>query len=199
MIVVNFKNYKRGKEALKLARSVEKFLGRNAIVCLRDQDIERVTEGAGLKVYSQFYSPAEGKRQGTLLNHSDYRISISEIRRSLLACEREGLEVILCAATLGEIKKFLSLKVKPMAIAFEDSKLIGSGESITKYRAEDVGRFALMLKGTGILPYCGAGISDADDVREAYRLGCEGVLIASAIANVDKPERILKEIAEVEK
>ena len=90
-------------------------------------------------------------------------------------------------------------KLAPYAIAFEDPKLVGSGKSITQYRSSDVKKFAELFKNSKIIPLCGAGINSADDAKEAYALGCKGVLIASAIANVNKPEKLLKEIAEIER
>ena len=51
MIVINFKKYKKGKEALKLARRVEKYLGKSAIVC--PYDVGWVLGKAKIKVFSQ--------------------------------------------------------------------------------------------------------------------------------------------------
>ncbi len=53
-------------------------------------------------------------------------------------------------------------------------------------------RFVKMLKGSKIIPLCGAGIGNLEDVLEAKRLGCKGILISSAIAKDKKPERFLK-------
>ena len=50
------------------------------------------------------------------------------------------------------------------------------------------------MKKTKILPLCGAGISTAEDVKEAYNLGCKGVLISSAIAKSKNPIQLLKQL-----
>lgn len=210
MIIINFKNYKFGKKSLELARKIEKYLGKRAIVAVSGVDIGLIAGKTKLKVYAQHVDNEEGKRAsgfilpeavkkegavGTLLNHSEHRISFKEIKESLKKCRKIGLKAVVCASSLSEVRKIK--KLKPYAIAFEDSKLVGSGKSITKYRSNDVKKFAFMLKRGSVLALCGAGINSADDVREAFRLGCRGVLIASAIANVNKPERLLKEIAGV--
>ena len=80
MIVINFKKYKKGKEALKLARRVEKYLGKSAIVC--PYDVGWVLGKAKIKVFSQRLDVGEEiTGDGSLLNHSDYRIPASKIAR----------------------------------------------------------------------------------------------------------------------
>ena len=90
-------------------------------------------------------------------------------------------------------------KLKPYAIAFEDPKLVGSGKSITSYNAKNVLKFSKLLKSTKIIPLCGAGISSLDDIKESKKLGCKGVLISSSIAKVNKPDKLLKDIAGIRK
>jgi triosephosphate isomerase len=197
MIVINFKNYKTGKGALSLARKVERVLP-GAIVCVLGKDVKKISEETGVKVFGQKYSSGlkNNGADGTLLNHSDYRVSIGNIKKTLKLSHQEGIEVILCGKDLKEIGKFLKIKDKPMAIAYEDEELIGSGRSITDYRAGDVEKFVRLLRGSGIKPYCGAGISSVEDVRTAGRLGCKGVLISSAVAGakVKNPEKLLREL-----
>lgn len=209
MIVINFKNYKTSEDALYLAKKIEKYLP-NAIVVVSAVDIGYLSYYTKLKVYAQHFDAVEGDRNtgfltakaiksqdasGSLLNHSEHRISINEIKETLNIAKKYNLKIIVCAANLNEVKAIV--KLKPYAIAFEDPKLVGSGKSITKYKSNDLVKFVELLKNTNIIPLCGAGISTSSDVEEAYNLGCKGVLISSAIANVNKPENLLKEISKI--
>ncbi len=206
MIVINFKNYKTGKVALGLARKAEKHLP-SAIVCVDFFDVKEISSKTNLKVYAQHVDSSYGNKstgfvvpevlkkagcEGSLLNHSEHRISFDMIEKTIKHAHRIGLKIILCVSNLGEAKKFKFLK--PYAMALEDKKLIGSGKSITNYRSDEVEKFAKFLKGSEIKSLCGAGISSVGDVIMARELGCDGVLIASAIANSKKPEKLLKEL-----
>lgn len=212
MIVINFKSYKFGKEAVKLAGMIRRHLP-NAIVCVNFVDIISVGE-VNKKVYSQHVNYNRDGRgtgyvysnalksvgaRGTLLNHSEHRISLDKIKERLVECKKSGLEVILCAANMREVKIFSKLNLKPYAIAFEDPKLIGSGKSITEHKSKDIVKFVRILKDSGIKSLCGAGISSALDVEKARELGCDGVLIASAIAKVKNPEKLLSELRKFDK
>ncbi len=212
MIVINFKNYKNGSEALRLVGKIEKHLP-DAVVALNAFDLSHVAfYHSRMQIFAQHVDFVEGNRatgylsarslkshggKGSLLNHSEHRLEFSVIRKTVEQMKKEKLKVILCAKDLKEGRKFIFLK--PDAIAFEDTKLIGSGKSITKYKSGDVAKFAEMLRGTKIAALCGAGVSTAEYVLAARKLGCKGVLIASAIADVpdEKVEELLGEISQV--
>ncbi|MEK6843830.1 MAG: triose-phosphate isomerase [Nanoarchaeota archaeon] len=211
MIVINFKNYKTGKSALQLARKIQKYLPR-AIICPAMIDIENIVDNTKLSVFAQHVDSKESNRatgynmletlkkagaMGTLINHSEHPISMKDISKVLTVSKKFNLKIIVCASNLNEVRKIS--KLKPYAIAFEDPKLVGSGKSITQYRTKDVEKFSNLLRKSRIITLCGAGINSADDIREAYKLGCKGVLIASAIANSKKPEILLNNIKGVER
>ncbi len=207
MIIINFKNYKLGKDALELAKSIEKYLP-NTIAAVSSTAIGYLAYYTKLKIYAQHVDCVEDSKTtgflhpkaiksygaiGTLLNHSEHKINFNNIKKTLALCKKYGLKAVVCASSLQEAIKIK--KLNPYAIAFEDPKLVGSGKSITQYRSSDVKKFAELFKNSKIIPLCGAGISSAEDVQEAYNLGCKGVLIASAIANSENPDKLLKEIS----
>ena len=84
-------------------------------------------------------------------------------------------------------------------MAFEDIELIATNKSITAHRKDDITKFVKLLEKSKIIPICGAGVHSAEDVQKAYNLGCKGVLIASAIANVPlkKAEELLKDLSKI--
>ena len=66
---------------------------------------------------------------------------------------------------------------------------------LAKSDAEDIRKFIDTLKDTNIIPLCGAGITTGEDVAKALVLGCKGVLVSSAVANSQNPEKFLKEVS----
>lgn len=207
MIVVNFKNYVFGKKVLDLAMKIQKYYPK-AIVAVPAMYTGYVAFRTKLKVYAQHVDSLTSEKstgfilpesiraagaKGTLLNHSEHKIPMKEIKTTIKRCNKLRLNVIACASNLkesGQLKK-----LKPYAIAFEDPKLIATGKSITKHRTNDLKKFVSLLKSTKIIPLCGAGITSKEDYKEALKIGCKGVLVSSAIANSKAPERFLKNIS----
>ena len=205
MIVINFKNYVFGEKALDLARKIQKYLPK-AIVAVPAVDIRTISDKTKLTVYAQHVdSPSSPTRstgyvtasvikkigaKGSLLNHSEHKLI--SVQAPLNDLQENRLKSIVCVSTLKDAKSLS--KLRPYAMAFEDPELIATNKSITKYKSKDIKKFVDLLKGTGIIPLCGAGVNSVEDVREAYWLGCKGVLVASAIAASKKPEKILKDM-----
>jgi len=207
MIVINFKNYKVGKEVLDLVRTIDIYCNK-AVVAVPSTELREISKEVAMPVYAQTIDLPERGRgtgklipeqilatgaEGSLLNHSENKIAFSTIKKIIERCNEIGLKLIICASTLkeaGKIKRF-----SPYAIAFEDPKLIASGKSITKVKTTSVKKFVELLKGTEIVPLCGAGISTPEDVAQALLLGCKGVLVSSVVANSQNPSHFLKEVA----
>ena len=210
MLIINFKNYVVGKKTLALAKLIEKNLPK-AIVAVPSVDIENISQKTKLKVFAQHLDSAKGRAtgfllpqtaksagaSGTLLNHSEHPLNFKILKQTVSQARKLNLKIIICAPSIKEAKKLASLK--PEAIAFEDPKLIGSGKSITEYRADEVKKFAQLFRHSKIVPLCGAGINKIEDVKAAHDLGCHGVLIASAIAAAQpkKTKDFLRELAKI--
>lgn len=209
MLVVNFKNYVFGKKLLDLVQKVEIYCNK-AIVAVPISEIKDIASGTTAPVYSQHMDYFEQGRgtgyvigeaikekgaQGSIINHSEHKISLAKIRKTIIRANELNLKVIVCSSSLKEVEKLI--KLCPFAIAFEDPKLIASGKSITSNKAGEVKKFVKLLHGKKIIPLCGAGISSGDDVQAALQLGCKGVLVSSVIANSPHPDKFLKEIANI--
>ena len=203
MIIVNFKNYVLGKKSLALARKIEK-INKKIIVAVPTTDIEEISKKTKLKVYAEHIDYNNGpkatgfvipesvkavKGKGMLINHSEHKLTMKEIKLTLARCKKLKMETVVCVSKLSDVKKIM--KLQPSAIAYEDPNLISTGKSITKYQNKEVHKFASMFKRSKVIPLCGAGISSKEDIKASYDLGCKGVLIASAIAR-DKKFEILK-------
>lgn len=210
MIIVNFKNYLFGSKLLSKCRSLEKS-SKKIVVAVPVTEIREISKKTRLEVYAQSLDPIETERgtgqitakaiksagaKGVIVNHSENRISMSEIGKILEICEGEHLKVVVCVESLREAKKVVKLGPPIEAIALEDPKLVGSGMSITKYRGNKVQKFSDRIISLGLKPICGAGISSEKDIISAYKLGCKGVILASAVAKKDN-KKLVRAIGEL--
>jgi triosephosphate isomerase len=208
---VNFKTYleatgKRAIELAKIAEEVSRETGVTIIVAPQFTDIEPVSKTVDIPVFSQHIDSvkpgahtghvlAEAVKsagaEGSLLNHSEKRISPSEIAASLKLCVDADLRSLVCADTTEasvEIARML-----PDMIAIEPPELIGTGISISKARPELITESVKQIRkvNRSVKVLCGAGVSTAEDVSKALELGSEGVLVATAVAKSKDPRTVL--------
>lgn len=131
--------------------------------------------------------------KGSLVNHSEKRIS--NIKETLYELHKNGLESLLCAASIKEASDFSFLS--PTMIAVEPPELIGSGISVSTANPKIVTDSVKAVKeiNHSITVLCGAGISNKDDVKKSILLGSEGVLLASAFVRSRNPKEFLAELS----
>ncbi len=205
MIVINLKNYKQGDDLFDLVKKIELYYNK-AIVAVPPIYLREAVKSTTLDIFSEhtdFHEPGKATgyttpesvawagAHGSLLNHSEHKVSFTNIRKTIKRCNELGLKLIICVSSLKEAEQIK--KLNPYAIAYEDKKLIATGKSITQFDSSELKKFVEILKDTEVLPLCGSGITNEGDVAAALILGCKGVLVASAIANSQNPEKFLKE------
>jgi triosephosphate isomerase len=213
IIALNFKAFREtiGKNALNVIEELKDVANERTIFIINPCDISLISEKFKERKFKIFTSLTfaiknfgaftgkipleflkEEKINGILINHSENRIKKEEIKKFVEYSKELNLETMVCVKDLREAKivdKFL-----PTYIAYEDPELIGTGIPISKFRSENVKKFAESVKS---IPICGAGISNRDDVIAAKELGTKGVLIASAFAKSSNKKEFLKDILEV--
>ncbi|MFH1248671.1 MAG: triose-phosphate isomerase [archaeon] len=220
IILVNFKTYKQssGINAVKLAAifsQASKKTGTKFILCPQTADIKIVSCNTSLPVFAQhvdyfqqerstgFIIPEDVRQEGasgTLLNHSEHRITFSVLRKTIERCNDANLKVVACAASVNEAAKILELN--PYCIMYEDPKLVSSSKSITKIEPNSVKKFADIVKSynkkkkTKIIGLCGAGISTKGDIELALQLGCDGVGLSSAITKASNQKKKVYELVD---
>ena len=216
LIIVNFKTYveatgQRALELTKIAEKVSKETSITIAVAVQFSDIYRVSTNASVPVFSQHIDPikagshtghvlAEAVKEagavGTLLNHSEKRIRLDELEISLARAREVGLITCACANTASVALSVAALK--PDMVAIEPPELIGTGIPVSKAKPEVV--LSAVEKVHSIDPnipvLCGAGITKAEDVRAAAKLGTRGVLVASGVVKAKEPELVLRSFAE---
>lgn len=209
-IFLNFKTYKEssGENAVKLAliaEKVKKQTGLNIIVCVQAIDLKEVASKVKIPVFSQHcdYAPigkSTGKIipeqlldtnvRGTVLNHSENRIDIKDIEKTIIRLKELDMTSIVCVKDHIEAKKVANFKViRPTFISVEPPELIGGETSVSSAKPEIIPK---SVKSCNNIPLIlGAGIKSNEDVKIALESGARGVLLSSHFVLSKDPEKFL--------
>jgi len=213
-IVVNFKTYPEasGPEALRLAKmcaDVSSETKASIIVAPPMMDLALVASSVRIPVFAQHLdsvnsgsttghvtvenAKASGAK-GTLINHSERRLKISEIHELIERSRSSGLVTIVCTNNLAVSKACAAME--PDFIAIEPPELIGGDVSVTmanpKIVSDTVHAIRAISKDVGVL--CGAGIKNGKDVAIAIELGADGVLLASGVVKAKDRRAVLLDL-----
>jgi len=219
MIIVNFKTYLEatGRKAVDLAKKAEKVSRETEVsvgVAPQFADIATVAEAVAIPVLAQHVDPikpgsytghvlAESVKEagavGTLINHSERQLKLSDIDQIIKITHENGLTSVVCANNPAISAAVATLK--PDIIAIEPPELIGTGIPVSKAQPEAItGTIDLVRKvNRNVVVLCGAGISRGEDVAAALKLGTQGVLVASGIVKAKDPYAVLREFADATK
>jgi triosephosphate isomerase len=216
LIIINFKTYAEGtnKKALKLAKIAENINAQTKIfiaVAAQFTDIGLIAKSVNIPVFAQHIDPIsygshtghilpeairDAGATGTLINHSEKRISINDVELAVNRARKIGLISVVCADTPESTCKVALLQ--PDIVAIEPPELIGTGIPVSKAKPEIVRETVKLVRevNSTVPILCGAGITKGDDVATALRLGTEGVLIASGIVKAKDPLSALQNIVQ---
>jgi len=219
IIIVNFKTYieATGQRALELAKKAEKISRETSIsigVAPQFADIKTIAENVSIPVFAQHVDPIkpggftghvlaesikEAGAAGTLVNHSERQLKLSEIDEIVKLTREKKLCSVVCANNPSISAAVATLK--PEIIAIEPPELIGTGIPVSKAQPEVItGTLSLVRKvNSEVIVLCGAGISRGEDVAAASKLGTQGVLVASGIVKAKDQYAVLREFAEAAK
>ncbi len=213
LVVLNFKTYieATGENAVRIAEicgDLSRETGISIIAVPQLPNIRAVAD-TGVPVFSQHidgFDPgshtghvlAESVRDagatGTLINHSERRLTLADLDAAIGAARRTGLTTIVCSNNVATTRAAAALG--PDFVAVEPPELIGSGIPVSSADPDVVtGSVDAAL---GIDPdvrvLCGAGISKGEDMRAALQLGTVGVLLASGIIRAPDPKAALMDL-----
>ncbi|MCS7143661.1 MAG: triose-phosphate isomerase [Archaeoglobaceae archaeon] len=214
MIFINFKAYREsfGKNAIELARIAEEVSKKSGVyiaVAANHLDLPIIVKGVKIDVFAQHVDAIEfGSHtgsvsaemikeygaKGSLLNHSEKRMKLSEIDFCVSKLRKLGLFSIVCTNNVSTTKAVAALK--PDFVAVEPPELIGSGIAVSKAEPEIVENSVNSAKEIckDIRVLCGAGISKHEDYIRALELGADGVLLASGIIKAKDQKKALEEL-----
>jgi triosephosphate isomerase len=137
--------------------------------------------------------------KGSILNHSEHRLSQEILAKSVLRLKQLGMRSIVCAKDASEVGKIAELS--PDYIAIEPPELIGSGNAVSKSRPEVVTDSKISLdnarpRGSNTILLCGAGIVESLDAQRSIELGAEGILVASGVVKAANWKKKIESLAE---
>ena len=213
-IIVNFKAYPQvqGDGAVSLAQICEAVAletGAPIAVAPPMVSLAAVAAAVDIPVYSQSIDPktpgsATGwvtadmiqatAAVGTLINHSEHQYSAEVVGKCVELAKGCDLVTCVCANDIATAKTLAAFK--PDYIAVEPPELIGGDISVT---TADPG----VVSGTvdavhsvepGVSVLCGAGVKNGKDVKAAFDLGADGVLLASGVVKAKDPEAVLRDL-----
>ena len=216
LLLINFKCYEEatGEKALKLAKTCEKVSKKyrvNIGVAPQFIDLYEIARKVEIPVFSQHMdpigwgaytghvSPLALKKigvKGSLINHSERKLSLREIKECVEIARKYKLTSVVCADSLTRGKAIA--KFNPDFIAYEDPFLIGTGKAISRIKPESVKNFVRSIEKVNpkVKVLCGAGITSGEDVKKALELGTKGILVASGVVKAKNPRKVLEEFAE---
>lgn len=202
-IIINFKTYKKGKDALSLAKKIEK-VNKKIIIGVQATDLHSIYSLTKLSVFIEHVDCIEPGRntgfispeaayvvgaKGVFLNHSEHKISYSILKKTVERCKKVGLKVLIFAGSLGEAKKIK--KLMPDYLVYEPPELVAGKISVSKAKSGLIGEIKKKL---GYKFLVGAGIRTRDDVKIAMQLGASGIAVSSVITKAKNPAKKLKEL-----
>jgi triosephosphate isomerase len=219
IIIVNFKTYleSTGQKAVELAKNAEKAskeTGATIVLAPQFCDISRIAEAVEIPVFAQHIDPIkpgsstghilaetvkEAGAVGTLINHSERQLKLSEIE-AIISLTRER-DLVSCVCVNNPITSAGAAAMRPDIVSFEPPELIGTGIAVSKAQPQIVTNTVNLVHkvNSDIAILCGAGVSQSEDVSVALKLGTQGVLVASGIVKAKDQYSILRAFCEATK
>lgn len=212
--MINCKNYEEisGDKIIKFVKTAEKISKKFKvkIAIAPPQHLIGIVANSSIPILAQHVDDSKvgsttgfvipellkkSKVKGSLINHSEHRISSNEIKKLVSKLKELKMISIVCVKDVAEAKKYA--KLNPNFIAIEPPELIGSGKAVSKEKPELITKAAIAVKSaknnTKLL--CGAGIVSGEDVSKAVELGSKGILVASGIVKSKNWNKIMTEFA----
>ena len=203
---IGLKGYAYGAEAVRLARAADRLCEALDVTVIFDPqavDIPAVArETRQLHVFAQHLDPvapgrgagavlAEAIREagavGTMLNHSERRMTLTDIAAAIRRAREVGLATMVCADSPEEAAAAALLG--PDIVLAEPPELIATSRSAATEMQWFVERAVEMVGRVDpdIIVMCGAGVQTADDVARMIGLGVGGTGSSSAILRAADP------------
>jgi len=210
VIITNSKNYhtsygEKGRKIVELHKKIVQELGVSMAVAVPITDLQDMANLVDIPIFAQHVDAVthgsstghilpeavkEAGAFGTLLNHSEHRLSMDVLEKSIKRAKEVGLFVVACCESPEEGAEIV--KFGPDLVAFEPRELIGGDISVSTAKPEVI-KQAVQLIGEGKV-LVGAGVKNSEDVRIALHLGAVGVLLASGVMKAEDPEAVLRDL-----
>lgn len=209
---IGTKAFLYGKSVLKLALAADKIAKKHSVHIIFDPQYTDIPEVAKktkhLLVFAQHMdSIAVGSgygsvlpeaikaagAAGTVLNHSEKPISLSELSRSIKRADDIGLATMVCASTIEEVGTVARLS--PNIIVAEEPDLIGTGKTSSLDYIKRVIETAGKIN-PEIHILIGGGVNSDKDVYKIIKSGASATGSSSSICNATEPAEMLEKMIE---
>ncbi len=214
VIIINCKVYREGigRRADLIATAAQEVGEESGVligIAPTYTDLHRIAHHFEIPVYAQHIdgiSPgaftghiiAEAVRHagahGTLLNHSERRLTLADLEAGIRAAKSHHLETIIC--TNNDATTAAAAVLGPTYVAIEPPELIGGTVSVSEADPEIITRSvsAVQQKNPDVAVLAGAGIHSGNCVKTAIELGTRGVLLASSVVKAENPKIVLQDL-----
>ena len=214
-IVLNVKTYAEatGEKALEIAKIMDKIsqeTGVSMAIAVQATDITLCAKQVNIPVFAEHIDPiTPGSHTGwtlpeavksagaigTLINHSEHRLILSDIDVCITRAKELELDHIVCSNNIATSKAIATFS--PNFVAVEPPELIGGDISVTTADPGIVSGTVNALKdiNKNVKILCGAGVKNGKDVAKAIELGADGVLLASGIVKAKDKESVVRDLA----
>ncbi len=202
LILINLKSHDTsvGNNALKIGsicQELYEVYGLNIGVAPQLPDIYRLSSKLNIPVFSQHIDNIkngtstgyttircikEAGAIGSIINHSEHPIFLSDVSSIVSSLKKYKLESIVCAEKIEDVK--LIFDIDPDYIAFEPIESIGKSGSLSnqnKISIENILNYIDKNKYKNIKLMFGGGINKPEDVKRIFDMGVSGILISSLI------------------
>ena len=219
LVAVNFKTYAEstGDAAVRLGKIADRVSVETGVcIAVAPQliDLSQVILAVRIPTLAQHVDPYEPgpytghssieavKRvgaAGSLVNHSEHMLKLSDIDLIIQKMRRMGMKSIVCTNTAKVSAAVAALN--PDIIAIEPPELIGTGIPVSKAKPEIVTDTVSLISKVNAKAQvlCGAGITKGEDALAAIKLGTQGVLVASGVVKARDPFHALTDLAKAVK
>lgn len=212
-VLINFKAFQEtaGKKALAMAKEIASVKKSKYEIAIAPSllTLKEIAEKVNIPVFSQHADnvsfgahtgsiPVDELASlgvyGTILNHSERKISMNILKETIKSCRKKKLAVVVCASKISEIERVAWLC--PDFIAYEPEKLVGGNISVTEAKPEIIVEAVELVrrKCPKSRLLCGAGIHSKEDLGHALLLGAQGVLMGHAVFKSRNPAKFLAEM-----
>ncbi|MFO8078162.1 MAG: triose-phosphate isomerase [Thermoplasmatota archaeon] len=215
VIVLNVKTYAEavGEKTIEIAKQMEQIgeeTGVNMAISVQATDISTCAKTVDIPVYAEHIDPIkpgshtgwmlpeavkDAGATGTLINHSEHRLTLADIDACLSRAKELSLDQIICSNNINTSKAIAVLS--PQFVAVEPPELIGGDISVTSADPDIVSGTVEAVKeiNKNVQILCGAGVKNGKDVQKAIELGAKGVLLASGVVKATDKTEVLRDLA----
>ncbi|HYL40728.1 MAG TPA: triose-phosphate isomerase [Candidatus Binatus sp.] len=212
---IGLKGYLYGAAAVRLAVAADRLAAEHDVAIVFDPqavDIAAVAAATShLLVFAQHVDPVtigrgvgavlaeavrEAGAQGVLLNHSERRLTLADLRRTIERAKEVGLATLVCADSPEEAAAIAMLG--PDIVLAEPPELIATGRSTATAMRDFVERSIDLVRRVdpSVLVMCSAGIRTARDAADMMRLGVDGTGSTSGILKASDPVAQMRAMVE---